>query len=94
MIDVQYVKALLGTTVDKLAKFDYSKLVPKFRSEKYAYGVAGIEFTLPWKKEGLGIGVGLGVLDFWFGWPKDDGPLHYEGCLHEKPVKVPEPVGS
>lgn len=90
MIDVKYVQTLAGalwgramksldSTLDKVAKFDYSKLIPRARSEKYSYGTAGFEFT--WKV-GLGVGLGLGVWDVWFGWPRNQESLHTGDCRH------------
>lgn len=81
-MDLQFLQALLGTTVDKMKKFDYRRLIPRAHAEKYAYAVAGIEVTWPWSKEGFGLGLGLGVIDVWVGWPHPEENLHTEDCKH------------
>ncbi len=45
----------------------------------------GVELT--WT-QGLGVGVGLGLVDFWVGWPKKQESLHDEGCSHGSFAKV------
>jgi hypothetical protein len=88
-MDLQFLQAFLGTTVDKVKKFDYKRLIPRGRMERYSYAVAGIELTWPWRKEGLGIGIGLGVIDIWVGWPRLEENLHTEDCKHDE-VQVEE----
>ena len=93
MLDPQTVLLFLGAYATKVRKFDYKRLIPRGRVDKYAYAAAGIEITWPWGKEGLGIGFGLGVIDFWVGWPHLEESLHIEGCRHapvEAPVKSKE----
>lgn len=82
MVDIQYIRALLSS---------WSKLVPKFRFDTYSYATAGIEFT--WR-QGVGIGLGLGSLDVWVGWPRNQKSLHHPGCGHNVIADVVEPVGS
>ena len=69
-------------------KFDWSRLIPRFRTDTYSYGVVGIEFT--WRR-GLGIGLGVGRLDLWAGWPTSQQSLHNDECSHDE---VAEPVDS
>jgi hypothetical protein len=88
-MDLQYIKTLWGNTLDKMAKFDYRRLIPKGRVDRFTYGTAGIAITWPWRKEGLGIGLGLGVWDVWAGWPRHQENLHYDGCLHSAVKEVP-----
>lgn len=75
-----------------MVKFDWSKLTPRLKVSKYprakknSPGVGwprtlGVEFTSPWKREGLGIGIGLLSTDLWFGWPKTER-LHTADCGH------------
>lgn len=88
MVDLQASMVFLGTAVDRVKKFNWSNLVPRFRVDTYDYGTAGIGLT--WR-QGVGLGLGLGRLDVWAGWPRNHEGLHTEGCLHEK---VAEPVDS
>lgn len=74
MIDVQGIRFVLGSM-----KEDLFRVVPKFKIEKYEYGAVGVEFT--WKKR-VGIGLGLGVIDLWFGWTRREENLHFDGCVH------------
>lgn len=57
-----------------------------YQTEKYAYGTAGIEFT--WRK-GAGVGLGLGTVDLWFGFPRKVEMLHYQGCPHKNRFGAP-----
>jgi hypothetical protein len=88
---IPYLLAMLDRIVDKVAKFDWKKLLPTGRMDRYSYGTVGIEFTTPWGWHGAGVGLGLGRFDFWVGWPKRRASLHYDGCRHEP---VAEPVDS
>lgn len=77
----------LSATLDRVAKFDWKRLIPKFRVDHYRYGVLAVEPT--WRV-GLGIGLGLGRVDLWFGWPRQEESLHTAECHHEpiaKPVE-------
>lgn len=76
-----------------MANFDWSKLTPKLKVSKYprakknSPGVGwprtlGVEFTSPWKREGLGVAVALGLKDFWLGWPKTE-QIHTATCGHK-----------
>lgn len=72
------IEAILDSLRSVSSNFDYRKLVPKGRMDKYTYAAAGIEMTWPWRKEdsgfavgeGLGVGIGIGKYDFWFGWSR------------------------
>lgn len=56
--------------------FDYKLLIPSGRWEKYPYSTAGIERTKFGSYEGLGLGIGLGRIDVWVGWPhRQEEPL-------------------
>lgn len=90
-MNVQMAFVLLGSMADRVSKFDWMRLIPKFRVDKYKYGVVGIEFTMPWKREGLGVGLGLGTIDLWFGWPSLEEDLHTGTCHHEP---IAQPVDS
>lgn len=71
-----------------------SKLIPKLKVISYSpfnkkelnaagWGrTLGFEMTSPWGREGLGIAFGLGLKDFWFGWPKVE-QLHTATCGHK-----------
>lgn len=101
MIDVQGVKVFLGVGWDKVTKVKWSKLIPRFRVDRYPISnskknevgwapALGLELT--WKM-GPGIGVGLGLVDIWFGWPRSQENLHHDGCGHA-PVAKKVPVDS
>lgn len=90
MVDAQMTLLYLRGVAGKVRKFDWSRLIPRFKVQRYQYGVAGIEFTL---RQGFGLGLGLGVVDLWFGWPKPEQNLHRPGCSHD-PVRVVEPFDS
>lgn len=64
-------KRWFNNTLDKLAKFDYSTLVPEVRiSEKYPhFRVFSAEPTLRYC--GPGLGVAMGKRDIWIGWPPE-----------------------
>lgn len=79
MVDIQYVRVLVGVSLDKLKDFNWKKLIPRFRVDWYQYAAAGIEFT--WR-EGPGVGLGLGIIDLWFGWPRGEESLHTKECVH------------
>jgi len=87
MINPQIALVFLGVYADKVIKFDYKRLIPQARVEKYSYGVVGVELTAPWGANGLGIGFGLGVVDLWLGWPRLEENLHTADCKHESPVR-------
>jgi len=65
--------------LDSVAKFDYFRLIPTgvfTKGERYSFGV---ELTL--RHVGPGVGLGLGKIDLWVGWP----PKPEEPCAdHEK----------
>lgn len=91
MVDVPGVLLVLGRTKDRVINFKWSKLIPRFKVDKYFFNedegtkwpwVLWFEATSPWGKTGLGLGLGLGRLDVWFGWPRAEENLHYEGCRH------------
>ena len=90
-MDFQMALVFLGATASKVSKFDWSRLIPRLRVDKYKYGAAGIELTWPWRSEGFGLGLGLGTIDIWLGWPKSEENLHNEECKHPK---VAAPVDS
>ena len=79
MLDIQGVIIVLGSITDKIKKFDWSRLVPRFKFDKYPHAGVGIDLT--WKV-GPGIGFGVGKFDLWFGWPRAEEDLHYRGCGH------------
>lgn len=91
MVDPKAALIFLGAYADRLLKFDWKRLVPHGRLEKYSYGAAGIEFTMPWGREGFGLGLGLGVIDVWVGWPRAEENLHTEDCKHEVQVEEKQP---
>lgn len=84
MIELKDIQIFLRSFMDRLAKFDYTKLVPKGKVDKYEYSAGGVEMTWPWRREGpwfsrdggwttgvgLGLGFGLGKYDIWTGWPR------------------------
>lgn len=94
MAGLEYIVAYVKTRTDKIKKFDWTHLIPKSRVDRYHFKfqehedelvwpwVLGVELTWPWRREGLGIGIGLGRTDLWFGWPRYDGELHFAGCGH------------
>lgn len=90
MVDIQVVLLYLRGVADKAREFDWSRLIPRGRVEKYQYGVVGFEFTL---RPGFGVGFGLGTIDLWLGWPRLEPNLHRAGCTHD-PVKSVEPFDS
>ena len=90
-MDVQMVLVFFGVASKKLSEFDWMRLIPRFRVDKYKYGAVGIELTSPWGKSGTGLGFGLGLIDLWLGWPRLEENLHHDGCRHEP---IAEPVGS
>lgn len=83
------------------------RLIPRIKIEKYPinsikakdddkhrskYGwspVVGVTLT---RKEGWGIGFGLGLLDFWFGWPREQERLCRKGCVDGNHVWVDQAV--
>lgn len=87
-MDVQMAMVFLGSVANKVSEFDWMRLVPRFKVDKYKYGVAAIEFTMPWQKMGLGVGLGLGRVDLWFGWPRIEENLHHDNCFHP-PIAQP-----
>lgn len=61
-------KRRFNNTIDKLANFDYAKLIPEPKVSRGHQNFAlGAEFTLRYC--GPGIGLGLGKVDVWIGWP-------------------------
>lgn len=82
MVDLQGIIVALGNFKDKALR-----VVPKFKVDKYEYGAAGVEFTC---SKGVGIGLGLGVVDLWFGWPRREENLHFSGCVHRPLLTVDE----
>jgi hypothetical protein len=78
-MDIQYFLALFGISRDKLSKFNWMNLAPEFKLDRYEHSRVGIEPT--WGRNGIGLGVGLGRFDLWFGWPKHED-LHRAGCGH------------
>lgn len=91
MVDVQGVLTVLGRAKDRLINFKWSKLVPRGKVTKYFFNedegtrwpwALGLDLTAPWGKTGLGLGIGLGRLDVWVGWPRTEEDLHSENCVH------------
>ncbi len=103
MVGLEYLVTYVKSRADKVKKFDWTHLIPRFRVDRYIHGVVeedlpwpwvlGIEPTWPWRREGLGVGIGLGWVDFWFGWSRYEGDLHTLGCVHSTPMRL-EPADS
>ena len=87
-MDIQTAFIFLGSAASKVSKFDWRRLIPRFKVDHYKYGAGGIEFT--WRV-GPGVGLGLGVVDLWFGWPRLEENLHTEECRHPR---IATPVES
>jgi hypothetical protein len=85
VVDIRYILAFLQATVNEALEL-LMALLPKFKIEKYSYSVLGIELTAPWGRSGLGLGIGLGVIDLWVGWPRSQESLHHHGCAHDSLV--------
>lgn len=91
MIDFEGLLLFLSSAKDKAKKKStWLKMIPRVRTESYPRSRRrsrdigwprhlGIEPT--WRG-GLGLGIGLGSVDLWFGWPKTE-QLHRAGCGHK-----------
>jgi hypothetical protein len=79
MIDQKAILVFLRATLDRVAKFDYKKLLLKGKVDKYDYATGGIEPIWPWRREqggwikgeGFGLALGLGKYDICVGWPRE-----------------------
>ena len=80
MPDFRKIPQIVDKVLDGFARFDYSKLIPSVKVDKYSFASPGFETT--WRRPGVGVGLGLGVIDFWVGWKRTEENLHVEGCTH------------